>query len=378
MATKSGSKPGSQTVRRPPTKRRLIVEELRSRVVRGDFPPGSQLPTRADLVLQYRTSSLTVHAALARLTRDGLVVSRGRQGTFVVDRPPHLFTYAIAFPSSPSCRGWAKHWTAMTNEAHAMEAATTRRFKLFHGVNSVGDTSSQEALTDEAKAQKLAGIIFAAPPGYLGECRLFEAPPGKAAGPAVPMVSISADEGTFPGVPCIFLDYRSLVAKSLDLLAAKGARRIACIMGFQMGDEFIRQLTDGMTARGMATRPQWIQGLPISPGPWAGRLVRLLLEGKRNERPDGLFILDDNLIEDTTAGIVQAGITDPRELKVVAHCNFPWPAPSHFALNRVGFDIRDTLETGCGLIDARRAGKSVPEMTRQTALREDEVPGRGG
>ena len=358
--------PVARRHRRPPTKRRLIVQTLRKEIVTGTRVPGSQLPTRTELVTQFAASSITVQAALDRLGRDGFVVARGRQGTFVAERPPHLFNFGLVFPTTPSSPGWAKHWTALSNEAHAMEADTPRRFKLYHGIESGPENPTLTALINDARAQRLAGVIFTAPPSFLGASPLIQER-------AVPMVSMSIDGGSFPGMPSVTLDYRSLVDKALDDLAARGAKRVACLMISQMGEAFINQVVDGIVARGMRTRREWMQGMPISPGIWVSQLAMLLMQGPSHERPDGLFIADDNLIEPATAGIVSAGITDPRDLKITAHCNFPWPVPSHFPVRRVGFDMRQTLRSACDLIERARAGLPLPEMTRQVAMFETEI-----
>lgn len=62
---------------------RQIASHLQQGITAGDPPPGSQLPTEAELSKQFRVNRHTVRRALEELSRGGLVrVEQGR-GTFV-------------------------------------------------------------------------------------------------------------------------------------------------------------------------------------------------------------------------------------------------------------------------------------------------------
>ncbi len=62
---------------------RQIYQRLKSDIASGHFPPGSQLPTEAELMAQYGVSRVTVRNALALLQQEGLVVRIPAKGTFV-------------------------------------------------------------------------------------------------------------------------------------------------------------------------------------------------------------------------------------------------------------------------------------------------------
>jgi GntR family transcriptional regulator len=61
---------------------------LRRKIRIGELPPGSQLPTEADLAADYRASRSTVRLALGVLRNEGLTRSEQGRGTFVRDRRP--------------------------------------------------------------------------------------------------------------------------------------------------------------------------------------------------------------------------------------------------------------------------------------------------
>lgn len=64
-----------------------LADELRTAIRRGNYPPGSKLPTEWELVQQYGTSRSTVTQALAVLKAEGLLVATTGVGTFVRATP---------------------------------------------------------------------------------------------------------------------------------------------------------------------------------------------------------------------------------------------------------------------------------------------------
>ena len=66
----------------------VLADDLRERILRGDFPEGTALPTERELVNQTRMSRATIREALRILEVQGLVrVKTGRAGGAYVYRP---------------------------------------------------------------------------------------------------------------------------------------------------------------------------------------------------------------------------------------------------------------------------------------------------
>lgn len=66
---------------RPPYQQ--LADTLRGSIQRGEFPPGSQLPSITELAERYQVAKGTVQAALRVLRESGLVVARHGKGVFV-------------------------------------------------------------------------------------------------------------------------------------------------------------------------------------------------------------------------------------------------------------------------------------------------------
>src|SRR5690606_7249373 len=81
-------------------------------------------------------------------------------------------------------------------------------------------------------------------------------------------------------------------------------------------------------------------------------------------RPDALVILDDNVVEQATLGLHDAGVHAGDHLQVYAHCNFPWPPPSAVPVHRIGYDVRQVLNVSLSLIDRQLAGEQTADLTR--------------
>ncbi|MBT3931215.1 MAG: GntR family transcriptional regulator [Rhodospirillaceae bacterium] len=66
----------------------VIADELRTRIVRGEYALGAMLPTEKDLLTHYGVSRHTVRAALQQLREQGFVSMRRGSGTRVVSTSP--------------------------------------------------------------------------------------------------------------------------------------------------------------------------------------------------------------------------------------------------------------------------------------------------
>jgi GntR family transcriptional regulator len=64
----------------------MLARELRTAILRHDYPDGTRLPTEAELAEQYRVSRQTVRRAFQDLVSEGMVYRVPGRGTFAVPR----------------------------------------------------------------------------------------------------------------------------------------------------------------------------------------------------------------------------------------------------------------------------------------------------
>ena len=352
-------------VGRPAVKREEIIDHLHTRIIGGKLRPGDRLPTRRDLQHEFQTSLSTIQQALDQLADEGFVIPRGKAGTFVTSEPPHKARYGIVVPLLPHTHGYPRFWVALVNEASRLQEAG-KSVRIYQGVSQKRLAPDYDAMLSDLHRHRLAGLIFVTNPYFLeGDDVLGTA--------GVPCVAIGETSGMTKNVTAIRLDGRSFAKKAVALLAKKGRRRIGLILPTSHDHVFRQPFLDALDAAGLPTKSYWIQEIsPTTPNS-ARNLAHLLMRLPHDDRPDGLIIGDDNLVEHATAGVVDAGIHVPDELDMVAHCNFPWPTPSVVAVRRLGYDAREVIAQCVRCIDAQRAGDPAAPPPPLPARFEDEL-----
>lgn len=361
METKANSRPdGSNGI-----SAEVIVAQLRSEIVGGTLMPGAQLPTRVELKERFGTTSVTVQRALDRLMREEFVYANGRRGTYVADSPPHLSRYALIFPTRPSMpHEWRRFWSALSNEAMAIQQGhPTHQLPIYHEVNHHLDGQDYHRLLQDVRTHRVAGLIFASPPQGLTETPLLREA-------TVPRVAIAG--ASFPQVPTVRLDQEAFCDKAVDSLASQGCRRIALVLPSSLLQCDLELWLEKIGAHGLKTKPHWLQTVHLAAPESARNIVHLLMNPDQRERPDGLIVSDDNLIEHCMAGLIAARVRVPSEVRIVAHCNFPNPISSILPSQRLGFDARSVLRVCLESIDLQRRGEAVaPQVLVEPVFEEE-------
>ena len=354
----------------PSGKHATVLHALRGMIVAGRLSPGSRLPTRRQLESKFEAGPVTIQRALNYLAAEGFTEARGRLGTFVTANPPHLCHYGLAFFSHLGQVDQRRLDTAIMNEASAINETHDRQMRVYHDIVDQPDLGAEHyRLIADAQANKLAGIIFTAkPPQPLVKALA-------TAAPQTPCVAIMSQPDV-PNVTAVSLG-EPFVAKALQYLAARGRRRIACLSICSQLPTILnwqKLLLTLIPQHGMTTEPYWMLTMGSrESATGVSAVVHLLFEPGRSNRPDALFIADDNFVEHATAGLLAAGVRVPEDVDVVAHCNFPWPVPNAMPVKRLGYDARDVLRQCISVIDMQRRGQTPPKQVFVEAVFEEEV-----
>lgn len=355
---------------RPCARQSEIVDYLRDRILSNAMTPGSRIPTRSELEKRFRASSVTVQRALDRLTKDGFVCSKGRLGTFVSERPPHLGHYAVIFPRLPQQGRWSQAWAAFRDAAVSLQEKGSCRMSFFYAGSGPADNADYHELVSCIQAKRVAGLIFASHPYPLEGTPVLDEP-------GIPRVAIMS-KAAVPGVVAVAHDQTGFMDRAMDYLKERGRRRVALVVPAFSGansNEFCTRMSAGLAARGMETRRHWTQAVNLYAPEWAVNTMELLMCRTNADRPDGLIISDDHLVEHTTAGLVAAGVRVPEEMDVVAHCNYPLATHSAVPTKFLGYDARQTVPMCVRIIDRLRRGEPVPPLLTIPAYFDDEVKG---
>lgn len=83
MTATAGNRADTRRPLRTSNLRTQLVDDLRSRLMAGEWAEGEQLPTESELASDYGVSRSTVRSALQQLETQGLTITRHGMGTFV-------------------------------------------------------------------------------------------------------------------------------------------------------------------------------------------------------------------------------------------------------------------------------------------------------
>jgi DNA-binding LacI/PurR family transcriptional regulator len=355
---------------RRPNQEQAIVKGLKEDMFTGTLAPGDRLPLRTEIERRFNAASNTVQRAMSILAHDGFIEAKGKRGTFVADLPPYLNRFGMVWssdPMEPNLWPHANYFsTFLYRDAVALQQKGRHQLVHYMGVDGHTDREGSRRLLKDVAEQRLAGLIFDTP-----TC-LYRSPFYELLDtPHLPCVLLNEDFNN-PNVIHLMLYPAEVVDRALDYLQAGGRRRIA-LLTLNAPVDVYAHFTRAVEERGLETRPFWIQG--SSAGSLSARHSMNLLMRAR-ETPDALIIADDSLVEQATAGLLDAGVSDPKRLMVVAHANFPHATPSAVPARRVGLHVPGVLAIACEAIVKRRQGKRVPKTLRIPTVWEDEA-GRG-
>ena len=355
---------------RPKPKQDEMLAHLRRQIITGRLKPGQQLPTRLELVRQYQASSRTLQPVLKRLIDDRFLRADRRNGTFVVDHPPHRCHYGIVFPSSPAVSGFSRHWQALVAAARGFEDPPTRRISTYYGMDRPAESAEYETLLHDVLSERVAGLLFVASPWNLRGTPVTDQE-------GIPRVAILAEP--MPGVDTAWLAYdgESFARKAVTYLHERGRTRIGLVVHSGHGAGAATGLCQPVRALlpdyGMTIQDHWIQGAAIGAADMTANCISLLIRQPLHERPDGLIIGDDHLVEDVTAGLLAAGVRVPEDLDVVAYTNFPCAPPAAAPVWRLGHDMSEVMTVALTYMDKVRCGVRARKTLVIEAKSEEEV-----
>ena len=73
-----------------------VEHVIRQRIITGEYPPGSQIPSENELSHEMGVSRVTVREALRELVRENMLVKVQGKGTFVAQHPTTRLPALIA------------------------------------------------------------------------------------------------------------------------------------------------------------------------------------------------------------------------------------------------------------------------------------------
>jgi len=344
-----------------------LVDVLRENILSGVWRPADRLPTRDELLMRYPTSRGTLQKAINQLIDEGFIVACGKSGTFVSVKPPHLNTIGLVFPANGTqSPAWDSMWSRVVAQKVFFEARFGRQLRCYYLEQDYQGGTEYRQLMNDAANGRLAGVIFPYTPNPALVAAL--------AGHNLRVTAITGEK-SIPGLIPVWLDYAGWFAQCFDFLEEKQRSRIALLSNVQLPLDYLDDFRHEIRRRKMFTDDCFVQGVGFDSFShlWTVNLVKLMMRGSAAERPDGLIVANENLLEWTMEALHQLKLVPGQALDIAVHANFPSSTNAYGSIERIGFDVRRMIELCLEAISAPeiRAGEyygRVPAFREKALL----------
>jgi DNA-binding LacI/PurR family transcriptional regulator len=343
-----------------------IDRQLRARIIKGQYPSGSRLPTRILLEKEFGVSPNTIQQALNRLVKDGFVIARGRQGTFVSEVLPHLSKIAIVFSGELDNLMESSHfYRSFVNEAEEVGKQNDVSFEIIDGVSSWRNSDKMDQLLDDIVESRLAGLIFPSAPFALEKTAIVNHP-------GIARAAIGSKSRN--GIPSVWHDDRGFMVKAMEHLSREGCVHPVFLVHEGHVVESVQSIMECAELHDISVQPKDIQTFSLNHKEGIVHSLALLFDPEHPRKPDGLVIADDSIVELVTGQLAKMGFNGhDGDVSIVGLANFPTLPKKHLPMLSIGFEANLALETCVQLILAQLKGEKTSELTILPALYEHEL-----
>lgn len=314
-----------------------IAQQLRERILSGEMPPGAKLPSYDELREQFGISRPTVARLLDTLRQEGLVSERGGRAVYVAQRLPHHHRYFWVTSEHPGSPQWTRFLATFLRLIERGQTGLPGQVEALVGVDGRSNNAAYQRLRGVLKQESAAGLLL------VNSATMFQLPVLEAES-RVPRVAVAA---ALPHCALVELAHDAFLERAGARLAEVGGR-IAVLSPHEQSLRAVERClgVKGVDAERLRTYHVGVLGCE--------RVTELLFE--RADRPDAVFVTDDNLLEPVLLGLARARLS-PSSVHVLSHCNWPYPLADSPDVEYLGFDVREIFAAARAYFcaDAREA-----------------------
>jgi DNA-binding transcriptional ArsR family regulator len=321
----------------PSRKAEQIARILRHEILSGQRAHGERLPTYDAIIERFAVTRPTVARALRALREEGLVEVNGTRGVFVAGRFPHDSRYLWVTSEQPGSSEWTSFLATILDLIDRGETGIPGEVIPLVGVDGRANNPEYRRLCDAVEHGSVAGLLL------MNSATVYLLPALQA--PGLPRVAIWAP---LPHAALLRLDFDALIQRACAHLVEKGR----CVAVISPHAPNLARAQEYLSKKGRDKRRVWALHVGRV---GCERITELLFD--RADRPDAVFVTDDNLVEPLLAGLKRAKVRPGKDVYVLAHCNWPRPIGAAQGVEHIGFDVREVLGAAKECIDAQRAGQ---------------------
>lgn len=325
----------------PSRKAEKVVGVLRSEILSGKRAPGERLPTYDALIEQFAITRPTVARVLRELRREGLIEVNGARRIFVASSFPHNTRYLWVTSEQPGSIEWTCFMDTILDLIERRETGIDGEVIPLVGVDGRANNPGYQRLCDAVNHGSVAGLFL------MNSATVYLLPALQ--GPGLPRVAIWAP---LPHAGLTRLDVDALMERAAIRLKKKCSRRVAVLSPHAPNLELAQK---ALAKQGFSKDRVWaLQAASVG----CAQITELLFD--RSDRPDAVFLTDDNLVQPFLAGLKGARRKAGKDVYVLAHCNWPKPVGLGEGVEHIGFDVREVLSIAKECLDAQRDGQESP------------------
>ncbi len=297
-----------------------LVEYIRGKIVSGEWSPGMKLPVRKHFEKDFGAAN-TVQSAFSVLLAEGFLTAAPRVGTCVSTHPPHLNRIGIAIARNEN---EVRYWQELVNAARAVAAERGMELEIYR--NLASSAPEWERLQNDALNFRISAVIstfICSADSEILKIRLPKAVPG------LPLETTNT--------LAFYGDDKLLAVRGLDYLQQHGADRIAYFGNYRQESAIARAFREEVNRRNLYCPEDWRFYIDKNSLDVVPKIAKLLMSLPPGERPNGIFIADDNFTAAVAEGLANA------DLPVVSHYNWTVGNNEHFPAKCLGYDLKDMM-----------------------------------
>jgi DNA-binding LacI/PurR family transcriptional regulator len=245
-----------------------------------------------------------------------------------------------------------RFWDVLQQQAQRItDDESPKQFRIYRQIGDPHDAAQTQQLLDDINMHRLAGLIFLRPNGleYVPDIAQWY---GK-----LPMVMFAMDV-PHRSIHRVRFDHQIFADQSMQTLKQRGCQRIATFMypGYARLEDWPQQIRQHR----MTTQPH-LQHIIARDLPGSARsIAQLMMKLPADQRPDGILLGDDNLIEPVIGGLLDTGTRVGQDIHIVSRGNWPCAAMTMVPVTQFGYDMIDAMSQAIALIDKqRRTGRTA-------------------
>ena len=305
-------------------KRRQLLEALRERIISGEFPPGSRFPSYGQLAARVNTGKATLQYVIERLKESGFLIGVERRGLFIPEQLPCFRNFAILLQDADEHenRFWEKIFAA------ALAPDRDFHFIAFRGMRDPSPEKFQQLQT-LLENRIIGGVLILHQISSACYSLLAQYPQVPKAG-----FRGSRDWGLAESFTYLDLSDEEFCVCLRKALQQHGIKRLAVITRDLHPLE--EHLAEECRSHGIEVPPELMLAIPARNPAKCRTVIRLLLLLPPELRPDGIFVFDDNLLDDVVAALAEA--PQRETVQLFSKQNFPDDTRYPLPVCMIGFD----------------------------------------